>query len=228
MHLKSNIQICFSFVILFFFCYPGGDEVVYGCWENDKSITAFMHQKGISGYDGLLEYFAQKAENMVLDLGATPIHWEEVFLAGADVVPETIFHVWQSQELIQTIVEANYSVIASPAVPWYLDTWQGSRPVPNTWQDMYNYDPAVGMTSDQEKLLLGGEVAMWGEYVDEANIESFIFPRAMAVGERLWSSKNQKDVQQATYRIDMHRCRMKARGFNSGPIQPGYCEEIPV
>ena len=201
---------------------------MYGCWENDESITAFMSAKGISDYDGLLEYFVQIAEQQVLSLDATPIHWEEVFLAGAKVAPETIFHVWQSQELIQTIVEANYSVIASPAVPWYLDTWQDSRPIPNTWEDMYNYDPATGMTSDQENFLLGGEVAMWGEYVDESNIESYIFPRAMAVGERLWSNKDQKDMNDATYRLHMHRCRMKARGFRSGPIQPGYCEQTPV
>ena len=201
---------------------------MYGCWDNDDSIKAFMSQNGISDYDGLLEYFVQIAEQQVLSLDAQPIHWEEVFLAGANVAPETIFQVWQSQELIQTIVEANYPVIASPAVPWYLDTWQGSRPVPNTWEDMYNYDPAINMTAQQEKLLLGGEVAMWGEYVDDANIESYIFPRAMAVGERLWSNRNQTDIDDAADRLSLHRCRMVARGFRSGPIRPDYCESTPV
>ena len=69
---------------------------------------------------------------------------------------------------------------------------------------------------------------MFGEYVDEENIESFIFPRAMAVGERLWSSANTTDENDALFRIDMQRCRMKVRGFRSGPVQPGFCESTPI
>ena len=64
---------------------------------------------------------------------------------------------------------------------------------------------------------------MFGEYVDEENIESFVFPRSMAVGERLWSSASTTDEDDALIRIDMHRCRMKARGFRAGPVQPGHC-----
>jgi len=29
----------------------GGDEVVYGCWAEDSSITSFMSQEGFTSYD---------------------------------------------------------------------------------------------------------------------------------------------------------------------------------
>ena len=36
-------------------------------------------------------------------------------------------------------------------------------------------------------LLFSGEAVMFGEHVDANNIQSVIYPRAAAVGERLWS-----------------------------------------
>jgi len=62
------------------YLHIGGDEVVYGCWSNDASITKFMSANGIADYDALMEYFCQKAEAIVESLGAIPVHWEEVTL----------------------------------------------------------------------------------------------------------------------------------------------------
>ena len=71
----------------------GGDEVVYGCWSNDKSIVAFMQQNGYTSYDQLLNYFVQRADAIVAQLGKTAIHWEEVFTAGCSVSHDNIFQV---------------------------------------------------------------------------------------------------------------------------------------
>jgi hexosaminidase len=49
---------------------------------------------------------------------------------------------------------------------------------------------------------------MWAEFVDGTNSLSRLWPRASAVGERLWSSINVKDPEDAQFRLDVHRCRM--------------------
>jgi hexosaminidase len=75
----------------------------------------------------------------------------------------------------------------------------------------------------QAKLIIGGEVGMWGEYVDENNFEGVVYPRAMAVGERLWSASTVTDTTAAKPRLLDQRCRMVQRGYRSAPVEPSYC-----
>jgi hexosaminidase len=68
---------------------------------------------------------------------------------------------------------------------------------------------------------------MWGEQVDDTDIDTRIWPRACATAERLWSDATLRDVDAAEERIEHQRCRMARRGVRAGPIRPsseyGYC-----
>ena len=46
----------------------GGDEVIYGCWAEDESITSFMSINNIPDYNALLNYFIQRADDIVSKL----------------------------------------------------------------------------------------------------------------------------------------------------------------
>lgn len=93
----------------------------------------------------------------------------------------------------------------------------------NTWQVMYEYNPTNGLPSSKKSLIIGGEVAMWGEHVDDANFDSIVYPRANAVGERLWSQESVTDETSAHSRLLIQRCRMIQRGIRSSPVEPGFC-----
>ena len=203
------------------FLHLGGDEVVYGCWAEDASITAYMKENNIATYPELLGLYVQQAEDISRNLGATPIQWEDTFMAGIRPPLSTIFDVWTNSSNMALVASAGYRVIAAPQNYWYLDHCA------NTWQNMYSFDPQAGMNAQQSPLIIGGEVSMWGEMINQYNIEPRIWPFAAAVGERLWSSMNNtavSNIADAQLRLNTFACRMNARGYAAAPINPGYCQ----
>lgn len=201
----------------------GGDEVVYGCWRNDTSIINWMNDKHWTDYNQLMGYFVDRADKIANGLGVSVTHWEEVFTAGARVPANTIFQVWTDSSKMSAVTAAKYPVIASPSNYWYLDI------ATNTWQNMYKYDPATGLSAQQASLILGGEAPLWAERIDEMNIEQNIYPRACSVAERLWSPSTTTDLTDAQNRLVIQKCRLLNRGVRSAPVQPAdYCSEVHV
>uniref|UniRef100_A0A8D3CCS9 Beta-hexosaminidase n=1 Tax=Scophthalmus maximus TaxID=52904 RepID=A0A8D3CCS9_SCOMX len=147
--------------------------------------------------------------------------WQEVFDNGVKLKPDTVVHVWiggGSSEEMSKVTAAGYQTILS--APWYLDYISYAQ----DWQKYYKAEPHnFNGTDAQKKLVIGGEACLWGEYVDATNLTPRLWPRASAVAERLWSAKDVTDINDAYYRLSMHRCRMVERGIPAEPLYPSYC-----
>ena len=79
-------------------------------------------------------------------------------------------------------------------------------------------------TDEQKSLVIGGEACMWAEFVDKTNFISRTWPRASTVAEKLWSAQNATtDPEEASPRLEEHRCRMLNRGYGVQPIWPSFC-----
>ena len=92
------------------------------------------------------------------------------------------------------------------------------------WVKFYKVDPLdFGGNSTQIEYVLGGEVCLWGEFVNSINAIPRLWPRASATSEVLWSL-TKDDLDSAASRLQEHECRMMARGY---PVQPvvgaGFC-----
>ncbi len=62
------------------------------------------------------------------------------------------------------------------------------------------------------------------EYIDATNVITTLWPRAASVAERLWSAIDVTDVDEATPRLEEHRCRYIKRGIPAAPASgPSYC-----
>ena len=219
----------------------GGDEVVYGCWEQDSELNKRMIDMNIDNYDSLLGYYVSKIQNNVLKKSSNikeTTWWQDVFDAmiaakGNEYdlnTNTTIFQVWRTGGTdIQSITDAGYKVIASPEGYWYLD--RGYK-----WDQIYYFDPKENLTDTQRSKLIGGEAVMFGEQVDNNNFMPKTMPLSATVAERLWTDRDAletdlydggpidhciKDCTDKDYtqsRLKDFRCRMMSRGFNAAPI----------
>jgi hexosaminidase len=99
------------------------------------------------------------------------------------------------------------------------------------WRLIYSHDPTANLTAEEASLVLGGEVAVWSETIDPANLDTLVWPRASAAGEVLWSGRIDPQTGQnrsqidAAPRLNEFRERMVLRGVRSSPVQMTFCTQ---
>ena len=65
---------------------------------------------------------------------------------------------------------------------------------------------------------------MWGEGINAANADEYIWRGAAAAAERLWSPLAQTPAHAlAAGRFAEHLCRLWMQGVRAGPIGPNFC-----
>jgi len=185
-------------------------------------VTAFMKKMNITTSIHLEKYHIDRATQILNNNNLTPIVWQEVFDNNPLISNDTIVHIWKGDGAAETekITSAGHQAIRSEG--WYLN--YVGNPYSHDWEGYYKLEPTEGIKPENMKLFKGGEACMWGEFVDGTNVIPRTWPRASAVGERLWSSAAVIDVPAATPRMAEHRCRLLRRGYSVEPITgPGFC-----
>lgn len=243
------------------FYHSGADEIIPGCWKSDPTIQKFLSNGGTLSqlleifinstfpYIVSLNRTVVYWEDVLLDAN--------VKVNPAILPPEnTILQTWNNgPDNTKLIVASGYRAIVSSSDFYYLDCGHGEfvgndseydqKPGTKTgndggswcgpfktWQTIYNYDITYGLTDEEAKLVLGGEVALWSEQADPTVLDARIWPRASAMAEALWSGNRDKTGMKryadATDRLNEWRYRMVAgRGIRAEPIQPLWCIRNP-
>jgi len=142
-------------------------------------------------------------------------------------------------DTLTKVVQAGHRAVLSNYDKLYLDCGTGNwitggaswcAPY-KSWQDVWGNEPLADhtLTKDEQALVLGGEVALWGESIDATNIDQKAWPRGCAHAERMWSPRAELGVTwtNATHRLLVHRERMVARGISVNQIMPRYCLQNP-
>lgn len=212
-----------------------GDEVNHKCWDEDPQIKEHLRKTGMSQAQ-LQAVFQNKVAGYMENVNRKMICWHELaFLNTTEYVvdKESIVQIWANHtDYFAKTLEAGYKVLISDG--YYLDR---QTPVDkkskwlfaDTWRDMYELEPQnmVNLTSATRKQVLGMEAAMWGEAVDDTNIDSAIWPRLAAMSERAWSKRDMNSAQAAFPRYLNFRCQvLRKRGIMSPPIRPDLCPYV--
>uniref|UniRef100_A0A9J7X8J3 Beta-hexosaminidase n=1 Tax=Cyprinus carpio carpio TaxID=630221 RepID=A0A9J7X8J3_CYPCA len=205
------------------YVHLGGDEVSFACWQSNPNVRKFMEKMGFGkDFTKLESFYMESIMNMTAALNKTSIVWQDVFDYHERPRSKYVVEVWKQGCYLckmRRVTKAGLKVIL--AAPFYLDL-----PIPtHSWARYYNVRPlAFRGTDEQKKLVIGGEVAMWGEYVDATNLSPRLWPRACAAAERLWSNEEKTlNADLAFPRLKEFRCELLRRGIQAEPLFVGHC-----
>ena len=173
----------------------GGDEVNGKQWKSSARIRAFIRQHHLKDAEGLQAYFNRRLQKTVAKYGKRLEGWDEIL--DPDLPKDIVIQSWRGQKSLAESARHGFSSVLSAG--YYLDHMEPAS-------TLYAVDPldrdAANLSDEEKARILGGEVAMWGEFVSPENVDSRIWPRAAAVAERLWSPQEVKDVPSMYRRLD--------------------------
>lgn len=176
--------------------HVGGDECDGKEWDANPQIQAFMHARGFKDNAALQAYFTARVQKLVAAHHKIAEGWDEVL--QPDTPRDVVIQSWRGPKGLAAAAKQGNRVVLSNG--YYIDLNQPA-------EEHYLVDPlggaAASLTDEQKKLVLGGEAAMWSEFVTPEIIDSRIWPRTAAIAERLWSPENVRDVPSMYRRLTM-------------------------
>jgi hexosaminidase len=189
----------------------GGDEVNGEVWTSNPRIARFMKRKGFEKPSQLQTYFSQRVVRIVEKHGKKPVGWDEVLVPG---LPKNVMvQSWRGVDSLAAGARQGYRGILS--APYYLDGMKSN-------ETHYLADPIPAdttLTPEQQKLILGGEVCMWAEQLNDRTIDSRIWPRTAVMAERFWSPQSDRDVASMYRRLPRVSIELEQAGLKhiTGP-----------
>jgi hexosaminidase len=174
----------------------GGDECSGKDWDANTAIQSFMREHHIKNNADLQAYFTAKVQKIVARHGKIMEGWDEVLQPGTP--KDVVIQSWRGQESLAVAARGGYRGLLS--FGYYIDLNQPAA-------QHYTVDPmgagAASLSVEEKQRILGGEAAMWSEYVSPETIDSRIWPRTAAIAERLWSPQDVQDVDSMYYRMEL-------------------------
>ncbi|MBV9763178.1 MAG: family 20 glycosylhydrolase [Acidobacteriaceae bacterium] len=178
----------------------GGDEVDPKEWNQNTRIRAFMAAHRLADGAALQTYFNQRLLKIVTRHHKHMEGWDEVLTPG--LPKSVVIQSWRGQESLWQAAREGYQGLLSAG--YYLDLMQPASkhyavdpmklPQETIERLQKKNAPIPGaLTPEQQKLILGGEAAMWEELATAENLDAKLWPRLAAIAERFWSPESVTD-----------------------------------
>jgi hexosaminidase len=194
----------------------GGDEVEANQWNDNPAIQAFMREHHLADAKALQTYFNERVQKIVAGQGKHMVGWDEVL--NPNLPKSVLIQSWRGQpslwqaarEGYQGILSAGYYLnLMFPASYHYaIDPMKVPPPEPGSDRKHENAatlppGTPTDLTPQQQKMVLGGEAAMWEELADPENLDSRLWPRLAAIAERFWSPESVTGTASMYRRLEM-------------------------
>ena len=204
------------------YIHIGGDEAPKTRWEESAFCQQLMKKEGIKDEAGLQSYFIRRIEQFVNSKGRSIIGWDEILEGG--LAPNATVMSWRGMEGGIEAAKEGHDVIITPTSHVYFDYYQadpeneplaigGNLPI----EKVYSLEPTPEeLTAEEEKYVIGTQGNLWTEYIKTPEkVEYMVFPRASALAEVAWTSKDNKSWPDFAERLEQHIGRLGSAGVNT-------------
>ncbi|MDR0497270.1 MAG: beta-N-acetylhexosaminidase [Treponema sp.] len=216
------------------YVHIGGDEVPRVRWESCPKCQRKLTELGLKNAGELQSYITARLVQMLAERGKTAIGWDEVLEDSPSfkLPKETVVMSWRGTEGGINASGLGHRVIMSPSTcGCYLDYKYSDEPEepgqlyngPASVYKSYSMDPVTPeMTDKNASMIIGGQCNLWSEFIYADRISEYmIFPRLCAIAEALWTPRENKDFDDFSRRLLVHRKRLDDLGLIQyhGPLQ---------
>jgi hexosaminidase len=221
------------------YIHIGGDECPKIQWKESRFAQDLIKKENLKDEHGLQSYVIKRIDKFITSKGRRMIGWDEILEGGLS--PNATVMSWRGIQGGITAAKENHDVIMTPTTHVYLDYYQAdpktvNQPVAITGHleisKTYSFDPTPDeLTADQATHILGVQGNLWTEYVKTpAYAEYMLFPRAVAVAELGWTSRENKNFEDFSRRLVVHKKRLDYLGVNyfGAPINDQFEYVWPV
>eukprot|EP00829_Urostomides_striatus_P014287 TRINITY_DN4168_c0_g1_i2.p2 TRINITY_DN4168_c0_g1~~TRINITY_DN4168_c0_g1_i2.p2 ORF type:complete len:209 (-),score=34.43 TRINITY_DN4168_c0_g1_i2:91-717(-) len=194
-----------------------------------------MKKNNIENYNDLQSYYIGRLRGMIsqIDESRRAVYWSDESTFKLKYKSDDILQYWGKSANISKLAQLypTNKFILSPYDYFYLDcglggpfggnAWCGDY---KTWVRMYIFEPTdFGL---EESKILGGEACAWSEVMNNDNVESRIWPRAMSLAETLWEQKRTQEVNlpELVKRLDAFSRKLNKLKIPTTGITGQYCE----
>jgi hexosaminidase len=155
----------------------------------------------------LQSYFTARVQKLVAGHHKIMEGWDEVL--QPDTPKDVVIQSWRGPTALAAAARQGNRGLLSTG--YYIDLNQSAA-------QHYLVDPLGGegasLSPEQKARVLGGEAAMWSEFVTPENVDSRIWPRTAAIAERLWSPEDVRDVDSMYARLPIISQRLQYYGLH--------------
>jgi hexosaminidase len=198
--------------------HVGCDEVSLQSWNNSAAVRQWMIAHDIKDVAALETFWLASLSELARKYNRTLMMWHDPLQNGASAPKDAIVEVWGgSLNYANQLAHQGHQIVY--AAPFYLDA------VGKQWTDFYA-SPFGGqlVNTNISRNFLGGEAAMWSEWVDETNSIARVWPRTAAIAEVLWSKPSSDNnpllYELSAKRLAQWRCRVRKWGWHPEPVGP--------
>lgn len=194
------------------YIHIGGDEAPKFRWEQCTKCQKRMTDEGLENMHALQSYFIARIEKFLNKNGRQLIGWDEILEGGLS--PNATVQSWRGMEGGITAANSGHNAIMSPTSHAYFDYDLKAIDL----EKVYSFDPIPAeLAADKHHFIIGGECNLWSEHIpDEANLDSKVFPRILAMSEVLWSYPEERNYTEFYKRVQHHYPILKSKDVNYG------------